>query len=189
MNIRHTKPGHTYGVCDYPLKRYDTWAPRYATIFPVKALALEGTYNKAAARTDYWSKSNGTAKGLKVEILQTLWSDGEIVKVRLPGMADRVQVKEGNIVVISGRAIQWDLDGYMKQAEHRSTQRREEAEREQEERQRLESIKGRLRVLGLGEWAEVDAPIGEWYPPEVYGEDQWEEFLTVLENARKEKTV
>lgn len=182
MNIRHTKPGHIYGVSD----RRKEDAIYWSTIFPVRALAIGDTYEKAVPATDYWSKSNGTAKGLTVEILETVLDpDGDPKLVRLPGMANTIEVKEGNKVVISGRSIHWTEEEYRAVAAQRAEREAEDARRQQEEEQRLESLKDRLRALGLGEWAEVDAPTHDWYPPEVYDEDSWDKFLTVLEGLRE----
>lgn len=187
MNIRHTKPGHVYGVSDRPKSRDNRNHLFWGTIFPVRALEIGDTYEKAVPATDYWSTSNGTAKGLTVEILETVLDpDGDPKWVRLPGMANTIEVKEGNKVVISGRAIHWDEEQYREIAEQRAEREAEDARRQQEEEQRLNSLKDRLRALGLGEWAEVDAPTHEWYPPEVCSEYEWEKLLTVLEGQKEE---
>ena len=183
MNIRDTKPGHIYGVSDRTKSKY--WRPEEGNFFAVKALALEGQYEKA--NPNYWQSGNGKANGLTVEIQETLTRrDGTAMTVTLPGMADAIRVKKGNVVVISGRSIQWDEEGFRAVRQAQEEQAAQRAAKDAAREERRNSLKDRLYASGLGELDEYPSSAGlDWYPPDIRTLDDWERLLAVVE-AREE---
>ena len=184
MNIRDTKPGHIYGVSSYNNSRYRD--AENGVIFAVKALALEGQYERA--NPNYWSSSNGKANGLTVEIQETVLDGvGEPCNVLLPGMGERVEVKEGNVVVISGRCIQWSEDAYRAVKERIAERKQRYEEQREQDRAKAKALKDRIYAAGLGELddEDEDEDLANWYPPDISTFAEWDEFLTILEARQK----
>lgn len=179
MNIRHTKPGHIYGVSDRTDSRYGS-AER-GTIFAVKAIALEGQYEKA--NPDYWSTGSGKANGLTVEIQETVIDrEGNPCKVTLPGMGEEIEVKEGNVVVISGRSIHWGEEAYRAIKKDQAEQAERQAAKDAAKAAQRNSLKERMYSLGLRELDEYPEDTGiDWYPPYIGDDADWERLLALLE--------